>query len=441
MKNQQGFSLIEVVIGISILASILGVFIIGVRSARKEAEFSDKHLSVLLCSQKVIEDLMEEIWVNPLGFLALGIENDFSPPTPITEGKSVFFSNLESVGDGPSRNDVIGPEMKPLYNQVEDLKLNVLAKRMAPVTENRPESNLYHGDISFVWDGKRGKGQGVVESLFFSPITPKRISPGSFVDPASSDASYAAILGSVGGSPELLKSLGEVYRACRAFISSDFFVESYNEIQKLKKVSRGCRFPSKELYNCHTRLACVWYEMARRSLNFLLYIEPAMTAFSSRYSPGSLGSEFEKQSWKLKAIMRDFRLVYETLVSSLLQARANYQFIVSPPLAGYKGIRMQFHLIIRVIDLYRVLMLIPTHPYGLAEYRNFLRQLDAFGKGRSPGLSRMVAFELANSQTFGQVVERLPNMKQLDTLFGQKMRPILGFIRKTLTTQDPVTKN
>lgn len=427
MIGRRGFSLVEIMIGVLILAVVLGAFLTGIRSAHREVEVSDKHISVLLCSQKVIEDLMEEIWLNPFGFRTLGIENSTPSPTPITKGQSVFFTGLEA---GNGRN-VIGPEMKPLYHQIDDLELTVSAERQAAVTDNRLESNLYLGNIHFTWNGKRGKGDDQVEVVFFSPGTPKKFTAGTYVT-SGSDASYTAILGSPGGKPKLLQNLGDVYRACRAFMTSDFFSKSFVEIQRLKKLSRNCAFPGKELYDCHYELAGVWYEMARRSLNFLVSTEPAIGAFAGEYAPGSLGTDFDGGPTKLNAILRDFRLIYETLVSSLLQARANYQFLVTPDMAKYKGIRMQYHLIARVIDLYRVLIVTPTHQYGLAEYRYFLEQLDRFGEGRCPALRRMVAYELDNSDTVDEVVERLPNLKQLDTLFARKMRPVLGFIRNRL---------
>ncbi|NLI78756.1 MAG: prepilin-type N-terminal cleavage/methylation domain-containing protein [Candidatus Riflebacteria bacterium] len=442
MNRRRGFSLMEVMIGVFIMAFVLGAFIMGLRSAKKEVEFSDKHVAVLLCSQKVVEDLMEEIWLNPFGFQTLGIENSVPSPTPIVDGQSVFFTNLESgnaaTTNAPgTRKDVIGPGVKPLYHQVEDLHLTVTAERLAPVADDRPESNLYHGDIAFAWDGPRGKGKGDVEALFFSPLTPKKFTPGTYVDPSSTDASYTAILGSPGGRPQLLRNLGDVYQACRSFLNSDFYRRSFREIKELKRVSRDGQYPSKELYACHLKLAGVWYELARRSLNFLISVVPAMNAFASGYTPGSLGPMFDSGSGQLDAILRDFRLIYETLVSSILQARANYQFLVSPPMARFKGIRMQYHLINRTMDLYRVLMVTPTHRYGLSEYRYFLEQLDRFGTGRSPALRRMVAYELANSQNLGQVLNRLPNLKQLDVLFTQKMRPVLGFIRQNVTMSTP----
>jgi len=427
MTGRSGFSLVEIMIGILILAVTLGSFITGIRSARREVEVSDKHISVLLCSQKVIEDLMEEIWLNPFGFQTLGIENSTMSPTPITQGQSVFFTGLET---GSGRN-VIGPEMKPLYHQIDDLELTVSAERQAPVGDNRLESNLYLGNICFTWNGRRGQGDGQVEAIFFSPGTPKKFTAGTYVT-SGSDASYTAILGSPGGKPKVLRNLGDVYRACRAFMTSDFFSRSFVEVKRLKKLSRNCAFPGRTLYNYHYKLAGTWYEMARRSLNFLISTEPAISAFAGEYFPGSLGSDFEGRPTKLNAILRDFRLIYETLVSSLLQARANYQFLVTPDMAKYKGIRMQYHLIARVMDLYRVLIVTPTHRYGLAEYRHFLEQLDRFGEGRCPALRRMVAYELDNSDTVDDVVERLPNLKQLDTLFARKMRSVLGFIRNRL---------
>lgn len=422
-----GFTLVEVMIGVFVLSLVVGAFILGLRSARQEVDFSDKHVAALVCSQKVVEDLIEEIWLNPQGFKALGIENSHPTPSPVTDGQSIFFTSLEASGGDP-RQQVISRSMLPLYNQVEDLQLSVTAERLAPPTADRLEANLYRGDILLTWDGKRGKGQGRLEALFYSPVTPKRFIPSTFTG-GGTTASYTEILNLPGGQPEVQRNLADVYAACRTFLESEFYTKTLQKIRTLKQTSRDTPFPSKALYECHYQLAGSWYEMARRSLQFLISVEPTVTAVVQR----GLDSSNTAQMHQARQIARDFRLIYETLVSSLLQARANYQFLVSPSMARYRGIRLQFHLLLRLLDLYRVLLVTPTYRTGLAEYRQFLRDLDAFGAGRSPALQRLVAYELANSANVDQVVQRLPNLKQLDALFAQKLRPVLSFIRETVS--------
>ena len=139
----RGFSLLEVMLGLMIFGFMLGVFVMGLRSARKEVEFSDKHISVLLCSQKVVEDLMEETWLNPNGFKTLGVETDAPTPSPITNGQSVFFSDLQvglpGAGSAAAgRTDVIHKEMKPLFQQVDDLSTNGhIQRRNGLVADNQ----------------------------------------------------------------------------------------------------------------------------------------------------------------------------------------------------------------------------------------------------------------------------------------------------------------
>jgi hypothetical protein len=175
--------------------------------------------------------------------------------------------------------------------------------------------------------------------------------------------------------------------------------------------------------------------MARRSLHFLMSIEPSFTATSTGFDPTSLGDFFGGgNSYRFRNILTDFRLVYEVFVSSMLQARANYQFLTSTAMAKFRGVRHQYQLLVRLIDIYRILCLVPTTPKGLAEYRIFLAQLEAYSTERNPYLKRFVGQERLNAASAGQLAARLPNLKTLEVFFTQKIRPALQFTR---TNVDP----
>jgi hypothetical protein len=89
-----GFSLLEAMIGVGLLASLAILFLHGVSAGRKQAEFTGDYFNGFFLAQKVTEDLASENVVNPSAFATLGLEGSPGSEGPVTEGQSVFFSHL-----------------------------------------------------------------------------------------------------------------------------------------------------------------------------------------------------------------------------------------------------------------------------------------------------------------------------------------------------------
>ncbi|MGM0599978.1 MAG: PilW family protein [Candidatus Rifleibacteriota bacterium] len=433
MNKMTGFTLIEVMIGVLIVSLVIGGFIMGMRAFRSQIEFGDKHISTLVCSQKVIEDLNEELWINPKAFDTLGISNSKRVLTPIVRDESPFFSDLEFKLEGKGNSAKltgIDDKQTQLYSQVEDLNLDIGASRVKPKTANAIESNLYNSEIIFKWGKHRNKAGSEICSLFFSPVTPKNISLSDISDIGLDDTAYSKILTSPGGYSDVLANLADIYRFSRAFLNSDFYKTTFAEIKELRNKSAGLSYPSRALYECHKRMGNLWLDVARRSLQFLFALEPSLNLFVSGYSTGTLGADFSgENAWQLQSILTDVCVVYSTFLSSLKNAEANFRFLVSEKMASYKGVRVQYFLLAQVIDLNRVLAILPNYSAGFSRYMGFLASLEKFSKGRTPSLERLINQEKTNSTSAEKLAQNYPNLKLLSDFLNNKLYPAMQFIQ------------
>ncbi|MBI3038338.1 hypothetical protein HYY75_04690 [bacterium] len=439
--KHSAFTLLELLISFFILLFVGLIYLTAIRSSAQEADFNEKHFAGILLSQKVIEDLMEETWLNPHGFSTLGVEGNNKSKFRIIDGESIFFTSLEnrvppwdSIDQSEGRID---REMSPLFEQVKDFGLSVRSNRMAPETSPTEEKNLSRETVEFSWKGK-DKGQAgnySNEVILFSPVGRKPNTNTDVLEEVAwlSDATYSQILNSSGGSESFLKELGKIYFVSRKYLKSTFLTNSFSKTTKLKatidSLSSG---PSKTLYETHSQLALAWYEIARESFGVIRLLEPSISLVKDNFGDGTLGKTLAADKNTYQGAFRDFRLIFEVFVGSLRQARAHYQFLLGGNLAQLKGGRIQYLVLLRLIDIYRILAIIPTYPEGLKEYKIFLKELNKFSNGRNPYLKRYVLQEIDFSQSQETLSSKYPNLEGLYDIF-EKIPDILGFIKSNTT--------
>jgi hypothetical protein len=292
------------------------------------------------------------------------------------------------------------------------------------------DSNLYNSEIVFKWGKHQNKAGSEISSIFFSPVTSKNISISDISDLGLDDPEYSKILTSPGGYSDVLANLANIYRFSRSFIKSDFYKSTFAELKQLQKKSSELTYPSRALYECHKRMGKLWLEMARRSLQFLFALEPSLNLFVSGYATGSLGADFSgENAWQLQSILTDVCVIYSTFLSSLRNAEANFRFLVSEKMANYKGARVQYFLLAQLIDLNRVLAIIPNYSAGFSNYMSFIDSLKKFSGGRTPSLERLVNQEKSNSTSVKKLAQNYPNLNVLYDFLNNKLKPAMNFIQ------------
>lgn len=430
MNNKSGFSLVEMMIGTVILALAIGGFVMGLRASRSEVEFSDKHLSTLVCSQKVIEDIDEELWLNARAFNTLGVTNTKIVSTPVVDDECIFFSDIEFRADEGSDNielQGIEKEQGQIYDQISDLNLTLKADRAAPKNQDTAEANLYETDVLFSW-GTTRQAKSEVNAVFFSPVVPKKVDPITSIPMTGSSELNQIIMNSTGGNPDALNNLAEMAKISGSFFDSDFYKSRIEKINELREKSVNLPYPSRRLYDCHAEMAKLWIEMARANLQFLFLLEPSLSWFVANKN-ASLGSSLSGANQQnLKVIIRDVSLLFSTFTASVRQAEANYRFLISEKMADYKGPRTQYHLIAQIIDLNRVIALLPNFPAGYKNYMQLIKYIKEFARNRNPSLERFVNSELENPGVEGMIKD-LPNLQFLHEFFNMKIKPALDYMQ------------
>jgi hypothetical protein len=97
-------------------------------------------------------------------------------------------------------------------------------------------------------------------------------------------------------------------------------------------------------------------------------------------------------------------------------------------MADYKGPRTQYHLIAQIIDLNRVIALLPNFPAGYKNYMLLIKYIKEFARNRNPSLERFVNSELENPGVEGMIKD-LPNLQFLHEFFNMKIKPALDYMQ------------
>ncbi len=442
-RRRRAFTLVEVLIGFSIIASIAVLYLIFARSSSKELQFSADHLNAVVLSQKVAEDLIEELALNPYGFETLGIEGS-SSDQEVIEGRSVFFSSIEDTRPPYGKIDInsdgaIGQQMQPLYDTVEKFKFKVAGQRLANSGEHE-DRNLMQGKIDFFWHTQTGRGEFNTSMQLFSPVTSKKVDLGLIIDQDAIDAripgqvfgrpsqSISEISASTGENVETLLAFGRIALITRDFSSSEYYLKRKNEIRQLR--SRLGNTPATDLdaqFELRKSIAETWYDMAQICYQIVAYLEPHYEVLQSQ---GKLttanGAGFNSVSYQDMAY---YRVIYEYFAGSLLQTRYYYSSLLHPTLIKYKGGKVHTQLLQKLIDLYRIIAILPTRSSGMQEYRSFLGRIRTLSEGRYPYLYRFATFERGLLDNPAEWLQRYPNLANLHHVIAERVPVILGFIK------------
>lgn len=454
MRKRHAFTLVEMTVGFAILAGIALIYLIFVRSSTKEMQFSADHLNAVVLSQKVAEDLIEELALNPYGFETLGVEGSSLAEHEVVEGRSIFFSFIEDTRPPYGKIDAnldgaITPQMQPLYDSVNKFKFSVAGNRMAKSGDHE-DRNLMLSDIAFKWKTQTGKGEFNTSMLMFSPVTVKKIDLGLAVDEASIDAripaqvfgragkTVAEISAATGENVEAILALGRIALVTRDFVVSEYYAKRKNEIRQLAlRLQNTPAIDLEKQYELRKTIAETWYEMARICFQVVAYLEPQFEVLQSQGKfRVTTGSGFNATSFQQDLLY--YHIIFEYFSGSLVQARYYYNTLLTSDLIRYKGGKVQTQLMMKLFDLYRLAAILPTHTTGKSELRQFLARVQEFAEGRNPYLYRLATFERGLLDTPDEWLKRYANLEKLNHIIAVRVPVILEFIKTS--TVDMITQ-
>lgn len=445
-RRRRAMTLVEILVGLGILAVIGTMLVTFIRSGRKEIQFSSDHLNAVILSQKVSEDLIEEMAMNPYGLETLGVNTTTPSYQEITDGRSIFFSFVEDRAApwgyiDPATDGSVGPGMQPLYEDIRKFKFALTGERMAAAGGSE-DRNLVTARVDLAWEAQTGRGEFNSTCLLFSPATEKKTDLAFAVDEAALDARIPAevyrkpgqtipeLAAAIGENVETVKALGRIALLTRDFTASDYFRRQKAKIAAAKQ--KLLQTPAGNLagqFEHRHAIARHWYDLAKTCFQVVAYLVPQFAELrqQGRFAAGS-GTGFNAVS--LQENLQTYGIIYEYFVGSLVQSRYYYYALLQSDLSRYKGGKCQLQTLQKLMDIYRVVAILPTRPQGAQEYRAFLGRMRKLGEGRNPFLVRLVDQELVFLQNPSQWFDRLPNLKRISSIVKDQVPGILGFIRE-----------
>ncbi|NLI76721.1 MAG: type II secretion system protein [Candidatus Riflebacteria bacterium] len=449
--RQTGFTMTELMIGVSIFAGLTLAFLLSVRATTREIDFSADYFMSILVAQKVGEDLMEETTLNPFALESSGVESPSGITSRLVDGGSVHFSFLEDRAApwgriDPGVDGLLSADVQPLYAQVRDFRLRTRARRLAS-DQAVPDRNLLAVSTEVQWKNQADGRKYESEFQVFSPVTGKKfdetldvgtlpLTPAALEEETArffyhlSAEDLKAKIAQSQGDEKAIFELGKVHFLCKGFMQSEYYRKTMQEITTLKK---NLASPSgQDLYGTHVALAARWYDLAKTAYRLAFYLERSFDRLMAHPAGLPGGVEGIDQS-RLAQCMANFSIIYELFVGGLVQTRSNYLKLLEPGFAA-KGGKRQQQIILRLLDIHRILGINPNYPQGLPDYRVFIDQIRTFSEGRLPFLARFMDDERVLAKDPKALLARYPNLKSIHALLADRMPRVLAFAGQTATT-------
>lgn len=395
MHRRLGFSLLELMIGVFLIASTSLVFLKALNLFNKETVFYSEHFLASSLGEKVMETCYQELEVNPYGFQALGLvdqdENTLILSSPITDGQTNFFKNPE----------ISNSSTPYLYMKTKN---NFISK----VVCEGSIKDYYEVVSGFKWNAKTGSGEinSVCRYLAFDgekDFSTTYSMSDEYVEKEllavvfrSSATSISSVVDSIGGQ-ELAMAIGRIYYSCFNLLSSEEFYERCRKLEVLE--GSPCTIDS-DLYEKCTQ---GYFDLAKDLLHLLMYLN------------GELKIVKEKQNF-LSAIKDQHQPnVQRYLIESMnLTRRIEYCFIaaISKLASRYEKafnneplVRKRKRNLLRLFHFYRVLYACRNNSTGAMntkfskveienQVRSFLHKLKLDFEKNNPSISRLANQDL-----------------------------------------------
>lgn len=447
-KKVCGFTLLEVMFGLLIFAGIGATFFMVIRSASQESNFSGSYFSGILLSQKVAEDIIEEFNVNPFANETLMIKD--IKTRNIVDGGSVFFLAFEDTrppwGVIDSATDGgITQKHEPLYSQLKGFNLTTSIEN-GMVSGTKPDQNLQQVNLLTNWKNYQGSGKFFRQLVVFAPRTTK-----SYSDPLANikftstqiDEKINTLLGGSPANEQLLmatiNSMGSNKKILEGFSLAQTIGSSYLNSKYVKDLKKDCNdllseigFAKDRLKEAELRsqLAARWYELAKSSFNAVSSIAKIMGKIADNPGAGATLRLINKPLYH--QTLKDFKLIYRYFLDSMVTSRYHYHKLITPQMTDFAGSKSQQRVMLRILDMYRILAIAPGYSGGEDEYKNFIIRAKEMNSWRNQYLFRLFDQERSLAENKTQLIEKFPNLAVIDEILNQDVSRMIAFINKEL---------
>ncbi|KAF1083015.1 MAG: hypothetical protein GQF41_0782 [Candidatus Rifleibacterium amylolyticum] len=263
-QSRKGFSLLELLIGFFLLASVSVIFLQTMHRFRKETTFTSENYLASSLVEKVLEQCYQETQLNPHGMKAIGLADASGSPyeisTSITDKETVFFSQ-------PSITEDRTPE---LYQLLKD--------NYALTVETEKKAGYYEMVAGLKWNAQSGRGELFSSSRVLSFTGKKEVlTTFDLADDAVEErlvkdvfnapgSSLGAELSSA-GAQTMLVHVGHVLYSSLDWLNDPDFAEKLQRAASLEVFTQ----PGSDEY---ARCSQLYFEMARDLLHLMLSLQP-----------------------------------------------------------------------------------------------------------------------------------------------------------------------
>lgn len=459
-KTDRGTSLLEVIIATGILLGV-GLYVIMLirGGGMKQESFSSEHFTAMFLAQKVIEDINDQVAVNPYYFNELISYASGGSPQSVVDGKSPFFRLLENTAGFASLvpgEDLPITKESDLYDQLKMFSCKV-DSGLVPDPDNPGNSlpNLVRITVAISWKDRVGMAHqySIEQNIYgynherlkippnFEPIEKDLIVQGLYkwLDPEYKSDDWSIdkfILYNKGGDSESIMALGTMLTG---LLMCDTSVKEFNasisraegDLGKFlkQKVKASKIVALKEhIAQLKEQKACTLFYIFSR-------IEPAIRKLeNSPLDETVLGPKlFEKRKGLAGT---PILLLNHTLKISIgfASSESIYREILAPPQRGVSPNR-QIQLIQHMIDLKKIGLLLSfesgTKPdQRMGEFRKSLSRMIGRYKGKQPQFVKYLEREMQIAQNADNLKKAMGGLYKQLSLVQNLSKPLTKIYEK-----------
>ncbi|MBF0407309.1 MAG: prepilin-type N-terminal cleavage/methylation domain-containing protein [Candidatus Riflebacteria bacterium] len=436
--KKTGFTIVEILIAMGIVAVIAGGAFVSLRSAKKELMFGAEHFSAILIGQKVMEDLSQEIAVNPHAFTSLGIDSGSLTEGSVVNGGSIFFTRVEDRvppwgSINSSDEGVIDEKMQPLFKQLKNFQVSAKASRQAPVTSNDPARNLYDTEVEVTWKNSESSGKYKTNCIFASVLSQKQprqpfvlppeeieneITVSLFGEPTMT---LSEVLADKGGDPATIQSLGRLYAYSDSLLNSSGFLQLVASVSTSADAVAsftGTVF-NKSQYEMTRNVASGSMEIARLTFHLTHSLLKDAELVMNNFDLNHLGNHLWYNTHTAARPLKMLRDLNTITVSHIVQAQAHYALLLEEGMAKYQDSRKRQMNMLKVMDLCRILLVHPTKPFSKDSVDKFFEHLLSVSEKHDSIMARYVVQERTFIGDKTELCKRYPSLNLIRDTFEQ----------------------
>ncbi|MBF0406296.1 MAG: type II secretion system protein [Candidatus Riflebacteria bacterium] len=448
-RHCRAFTLVELVIGMGLLLLLAVIFFTLIKGGTRESALSSDHFTGAMLSQKVTEDLIEELGINPYGIQTLGLD-ETAPltPTQVIDGSVPFFKTTEDSKPPWGKIDdltegTINNKVLPLYNQVRTFQLSGSGKRMQTISAAPENQHLIDSAIRFDWTAKAGKGYADSRCHFFSSSGPKPVEVTLLYDQAqlekeiaysffnSPGDSLTNLVSTTGANYQTVLSLGIIHHTTLGFINSNGLDKYLQEVKNAKNKVTSFSFSDKaEEYQAKQNLARAYFDLGNACFMLTYLIATEVARLEGKCETTDLGYMLTAFPENFTSGLKNYIKIYNTYQDSLESSCQAYLSLLQPGISGAKGLKQQLSVILRLMEIHQIIAVNPDIPGGLSRYNTYLEALKTSMQGRNQYLHRYALQEKTFAVSNTLLVEKHPFLQRIQEVTSGSVPIIREILKK-----------